>query len=302
MLLAPYSLRTTVGAGSVRHLREGGDGLQDRGADGLGRRVVGGGVGQVDAAAAEGIVVDDLGGDDLAVGNEDLLIIHGGEGGVGEVNGADGTLDTVTGDVVANGEGLGDEQHDAAGNVGERILQRERHGETGRRSAGRRTRLISTPIEPENGESEENVEHGAQRRAQIGAEGRETLGAVKRAVAQAQDDADEQHTERQQQKDGRGEVERLVQRGDAEIKKLHKGYLLGMIGKFAAEAKDMITAFLRRRNTCVPEKSEGKGCKNAVKKFTSASFPAKRKGECSEERRKQFANTTKGKKILATFF
>jgi hypothetical protein len=76
-----------------------------------------------------------------------------------------------------------------------------------------------------------------------------------------------------------------------------------MIRKFAAEAKDMITAFLRRRNTRVPEKSEGKGCKNAVKKFTSASFPAKRKGECSEERRKQFANTTKmAKNFWLLFF
>ena len=290
------------GRGLVRHLREGGDGLQDRGADGLGRRVVGGGVGQVDTAAAEGIVVDDLGGDDLAVGHEDLLIIHGGEGGVGEVDGADGALDTVAGDVVANGEGLGDEQHDAAGNVGERILQRERHGETGNAQQGDERGDLHTD-RAENGEREENVEHGAQRRAQIGAEGRETLGAVKRAVAQAQDDADEQHTERQQQKDGRGEVERLVQRGDAEIKKLHKGYLLGMIRKFAAEAMGMITAFLRRRNTRVPEKSEGKGCKNAVKKFTSASFPAKRKGECSEERRKQFANTTKmAKKFWLLFF
>lgn len=42
-------------------------------------------------------------------------------------------------------------------------------------------------------------------------------------VAQAQDDADEQHTERQQQKDGRGEVERLAQRGDAESKSSIKG-------------------------------------------------------------------------------
>ena len=290
------------GGGVGQHLLGPRQRLIAGGLHGLGGRVVGGGVGQVDAAAAEGIVVDDLGSDDLAVGHEDLLIIHGGEGGVGEVDGADGALDTVAGDVVANGEGLGDEQHDAAGNVGERILQRERHGETGNAQQGDERGDLHTD-RAENGEREENVEHGAQRRAQIGTEGRETLGAVKRAVAQAQDDADEQHTERQQQKDGRGEVERLVQRGDAEIKKLHKGYLLGMIGKFAAEAKDMITAFLRRRNTRVPEKNEGKGCKNAVKKFTSASFPAKRKGKCSEERRKQFANTTKmAKKFWLLFF
>jgi hypothetical protein len=75
-----------------------------------------------------------------------------------------------------------------------------------------------------------------------------------------------------------------------------------MIGKFAAEAKDMITAFLRRRNTRVPEKSEGKGRKNAVKKFTSASFPAKKRGVQRRTSKAIREYDKNGKKFLATFF
>ena len=66
-------------------------------------------------------------------------------------------------------------------------MQRERHGETGNAQQGDERGDLHTD-RAENGEREENVEHGAQRRAQIGAEGRETLGAVKRTVAQAQDE------------------------------------------------------------------------------------------------------------------
>lgn len=180
-------------------------------------------------------------------------------------------------------------------------MQRERHSQTGDAQQGDERGDLHTD-RAENGEREENVEHGAQRRAQIGAEGRETLGAVKRAVAQAQDDADEQHTERQQQKDGRGEVERLVQRGDAEIKKLHKGYLLGMIGKFAAEAKDMITAFLRRRNTRVPGKAMEKGVKMLLKSSQVQVFLQKEKGNAAKSVESNSRIRQKWQKIFGYFF
>ncbi|MFR1633417.1 MAG: hypothetical protein ACLSUF_00275 [Oscillospiraceae bacterium] len=76
-----------------------------------------------------------------------------------------------------------------------------------------------------------------------------------------------------------------------------------MIGKFAAEAKDMITAFLRRRNTRVPGKAMEKGVKMLLKSSQVQVFLQKRKGKCSEECRKQFANTTKmAKNFWLLFF
>ena len=111
----------------VQHLVAAAGGLQHGAADVLHGGVVGGGDGDLHTAAAQTGVVDDLLTGQGAVGQHDPLAGGAVQGGVGQVDLLHGAVAAAGGDEVAQGEGVGGQDHQAAGHVGQHGLNGQGH-------------------------------------------------------------------------------------------------------------------------------------------------------------------------------
>ena len=120
----------------LQDLRELGQHLPQRLLHRLSRRIVGGGEGQLHPPLAQLGIVDDLGRRHLAVGDKDLLVVHGGQGAVRQADGDDRAPHPVRLHIVPHLEGLGHQDHDAPRQVGEGVLERQGDSQAGHAEQG----------------------------------------------------------------------------------------------------------------------------------------------------------------------
>lgn len=117
------------GLGLVQHQRVGAAGLLQHLFHFIDVVVVSGGEGQVHPALLLGGGVHQRGVGDGGIGHDDAFVVNGDDLGVEHADLLHGAGDVAGGDEVADGKGLGDHQHEAPGDVGQRPLQRQADGE-----------------------------------------------------------------------------------------------------------------------------------------------------------------------------
>ena len=111
---------------------------------------------EVDAARGVGVEINNGALGNLVVGDDDAAVVRGAQGGGKNVDFFQKTGDTGDFYIVPNLERADDDEHDAGGEIGQRITQRQADGQTGSTKDG----------EHRGGGNADVVEHGDGQRNQ----------------------------------------------------------------------------------------------------------------------------------------
>lgn len=156
---------------------------------------------QIDAAQILAGEVRDVGVHEVAVRYRDALVVHRQERGVEDADLADAALGAAGVDVVADAEGLEDQDHQPAGEIAERALQREADGEAAggddRGDGGHRD-----AEDRDHADDQHDVEHDVDEASEEALDRRVQLGeavGLRQTLADQLDDqtADDQHDDRE---------------------------------------------------------------------------------------------------------